>query len=167
MAYDEALAADIRMELSGESGVTEKKMFGGLGFMINGNMAVAANASGGMMVRVSPELASTLLAPPNVDLFDMGGRRMESGHGHGRRLEAASGWACDRWAVLHADGFWGAPHWGGLAQKFSTQATNSGMSDWVATGARVAETHLQRRVWHCQVAGAHSWVAGRPRRAAP
>ena len=76
MAYDEALAADIRMVLSGESGVSEKKMFGGLGFMINGNMAVAANANGGMMVRVSPELASTLLEPPNVDLFDMGGRRM-------------------------------------------------------------------------------------------
>jgi hypothetical protein len=47
MAYDEALAARIRELVAGEPGLDEKKMFGGLGFMVGGNMAVAASGQGG------------------------------------------------------------------------------------------------------------------------
>ena len=55
MAYDEALAARVRDELGGEPGVTERKMFGGLGFMVDGHMAVAAGSTGDLMVRADPE----------------------------------------------------------------------------------------------------------------
>ena len=55
MAYDEDLANRIRELMAGEAGVTEKKMFGGLAFLIGGNMAVAASGQGGLMVRVAPE----------------------------------------------------------------------------------------------------------------
>ena len=54
MAYDEALAARIRGLLSREDGLEEKKMFGGLAFLLNGNMAVAASGQGGLLVRVDP-----------------------------------------------------------------------------------------------------------------
>lgn len=55
MAYDEHLAARIRDEIGGEPGVTEKKMFGGLAFLLNGNMSVSVSRNGGMMLRCSPE----------------------------------------------------------------------------------------------------------------
>jgi hypothetical protein len=54
MAYDEELADRIRELAIGESGVTEKKMFGGLAFLIGGNMAVAASGQGGLLVRADP-----------------------------------------------------------------------------------------------------------------
>ena len=54
MAYDEDLADRIREQLSGEKGLEEKRMFGGLAFLINGNMAVAASGQGGLLVRVAP-----------------------------------------------------------------------------------------------------------------
>lgn len=54
MAYDEALADRIRALAAGEPGLTEKKMFGGLAFLRNGNMAVAASGQGGIMVRADP-----------------------------------------------------------------------------------------------------------------
>ncbi len=76
MAYDEVLAGDIRDLLRDHPGLIEKKMFGGVGFMIHGHMAVAANSGGGMMVRVDPATVEDLLDPPAVDLFDMGGRTM-------------------------------------------------------------------------------------------
>ena len=55
MAYDEDIAARIRELISAEPGVSEKKMFGGLAFLIGGNMAVAASGQGGILVRVDPE----------------------------------------------------------------------------------------------------------------
>ena len=55
MAYDEDLADRIRELVAAERGVEEKRMFGGLAFLINGNMSVAPAASGGLMVRVPPE----------------------------------------------------------------------------------------------------------------
>ena len=73
--YDEDLADAIRNDMSGVD-YTEKKMFGGLAFMVGGNMVVACNASGGMMVRVDPGDTESLVDPPHVDLFEMGGRRM-------------------------------------------------------------------------------------------
>jgi TfoX/Sxy family transcriptional regulator of competence genes len=54
MAYDEALAERIREQLAEHGDVTEKKMFGGLAFLIGGNMAVAASGQGGLMVRCDP-----------------------------------------------------------------------------------------------------------------
>ena len=62
MAYDEALADRIRALLEGAPLLTEKKMFGGLGFMLGGNMAVAASGQGGILVRVDPTEGEHLIA---------------------------------------------------------------------------------------------------------
>jgi TfoX/Sxy family transcriptional regulator of competence genes len=76
MAYDEALAARVRELVADEAGLTEKKMFGGLAFLIGGNMAVAASGQGGLLVRVDPAQSETLLATTNARLFEMRGRQM-------------------------------------------------------------------------------------------
>jgi TfoX/Sxy family transcriptional regulator of competence genes len=76
MAYDEALAARIRDLLSGERGVVEKKMFGGLAFLINGNMSVAASGQGGLLVRVDPDNSDALVKKPGVASMVMRGRPM-------------------------------------------------------------------------------------------
>jgi TfoX/Sxy family transcriptional regulator of competence genes len=73
MAYDEKLAARIREHAAGEP-VEEKKMFGGLAFLLGGHMAVAASGQGGLMVRVEPEETATLLEEPGAAPFEMGGR---------------------------------------------------------------------------------------------
>ena len=73
MAYDEALADRIRYLLAGEP-VVEKKMFGGLAFLLQGNMSVAASGNGGLMVRIDPADTEQLLAEPGAQEFDMGGR---------------------------------------------------------------------------------------------
>src|SRR3954471_1176830 len=77
MAYDEDLANRIRELIAGEQGVTEKKMFGGLAFLIGGNMSVAASGQGGLMVRVAPEDTDALLAKPHARPFEMRGREMQ------------------------------------------------------------------------------------------
>ena len=76
MAYDEALAERIRSLVSSEPRVTEKKMFGGLSFLIGGNMAVAASGQGGLLVRVDPEESDELVASTTATLMEMGGRSM-------------------------------------------------------------------------------------------
>lgn len=76
MAYDEELADRMRELLLGESDVTEKKMFGGLAFLIGGNMAVAASGQGGVMVRVGPAKSNELVATTNARLVEMRGRAM-------------------------------------------------------------------------------------------
>jgi TfoX/Sxy family transcriptional regulator of competence genes len=76
MAYDEDLANLIRECLAGESGVVEKSMFGGLAFLIAGNMSVAASGQGGLMVRVEPDETDALLAEPHAQPFEMRGREM-------------------------------------------------------------------------------------------
>jgi len=76
MAYDEELAGRIRELAAGEAGLTEKKMFGVLAFLIGGNMAVAASGQGGMMVRVDRDESETLLATTNARLVEMRGRQM-------------------------------------------------------------------------------------------
>jgi hypothetical protein len=76
MAYDEALAERIRLMLVGESAV-EKKMFGGLAFVLGGNMSVAASGQGGLMVRVEPTETAELLAEPGAEEFEMKGRWMK------------------------------------------------------------------------------------------
>ena len=74
MAYDEDLANRIRELVAPEKGVEEKRMFGGLAFLINGNMSVAASGRGGLMVRVSPEQTDKLVAREHVEPMVMAGR---------------------------------------------------------------------------------------------
>jgi TfoX/Sxy family transcriptional regulator of competence genes len=76
MPYDEALAARIRETISGEFDVVEKKMFGGLAFLVGGHMAIAASGQGGMLVRVEPEDHDAFLAEPGAAPFEMRGRPM-------------------------------------------------------------------------------------------
>jgi TfoX/Sxy family transcriptional regulator of competence genes len=77
MAYDEELASRIRELVAGERDVTEKRMFGGLAFLVGGNMSVAASGQGGLMVRVDPEDTDALLAKPHARRFEMRGREMQ------------------------------------------------------------------------------------------
>jgi hypothetical protein len=76
MAYDEELADRIRELVAGESDLTEQKMFGGLGFLIGGNMAVAASGQGGVLVRVDPAESDALVATTSARLMEMRGRQM-------------------------------------------------------------------------------------------
>ena len=77
MTYDQDLANRIRELMAGETGVTEKKMFGGLAFLIGGNMAVAASGQGGLMVRCDPEDTDKLVTKPHARRFEMRGREMD------------------------------------------------------------------------------------------
>lgn len=76
MPYDENLADRVREQLSDQDGVTEKRMFGGLAFLLHGNMAVGLSGSDELMVRVGPDGTETALAEPHTRLFDMTGRPM-------------------------------------------------------------------------------------------
>jgi hypothetical protein len=77
VAYDEALAARIRTLLAEEPGLTEKRMFGGLAFLLGGHMAVAASGRGGLMVRVDPDRTPELVTRPGVERMVMQGREMD------------------------------------------------------------------------------------------
>jgi len=74
MAYDEDLANRIRELLASQRGVEEKRMFGGLAFLINGNMSVAVSGQGGLMVRVPPHETDKLLQRAHVNPMVMAGR---------------------------------------------------------------------------------------------
>jgi TfoX/Sxy family transcriptional regulator of competence genes len=74
VAYDEDLADRIRELLSGEKRLEEKRMFGGLAFLINGNMAVAASGQGGLLVRVPPDDTDKLIRGRHVSPMVMAGR---------------------------------------------------------------------------------------------
>ena len=76
MAYDEELADRIRGLVSGEANVTEQKMFGGLAFLVNGNMAVAASGQGGILVRVDPAESAELVESTAAEEMVMRGRSM-------------------------------------------------------------------------------------------
>jgi TfoX/Sxy family transcriptional regulator of competence genes len=77
MAYDEELANRIRELIADEQGVTEKKMFGGLAFLIGGNMAVSASGQGGLMLRCDPADSDALSAKPHASRMVMRGRAMD------------------------------------------------------------------------------------------
>lgn len=77
MAYDDELADRVRETVAQEHGLTEKKMFGGLAFLINGNMAVAASSKGGLMLRVDPAETEELLQDGRAEPFEMHGRGMK------------------------------------------------------------------------------------------
>jgi TfoX/Sxy family transcriptional regulator of competence genes len=76
VAYDEKLAERIRQLVAGEPGVTEKQMFGGLAFLVGGNMAIAASGQGGVLVRVDPAESEQLVARSNAHVAVMRGRDM-------------------------------------------------------------------------------------------
>jgi TfoX/Sxy family transcriptional regulator of competence genes len=77
MAYDEDLANRIRELIAGEPGVVEKKMFGGLAFLVGGHMSVSASGRGGLLLRVRPEETESLLSKPHADPFEMRGKTMD------------------------------------------------------------------------------------------
>jgi len=77
MAYDTDLADRIRELLGTVRGVDEKRMFGGLAFLINGNMAVSASGQGGLLLRVDPAQTEELVRAPNARRFEMRGREMD------------------------------------------------------------------------------------------
>ncbi len=77
MAYDEDLANRIRELISAQAGVSERKMFGGLAFLVGGHMSVTASGRGGLMVRVDPADGDALLAKPHARPFEMRGRPLE------------------------------------------------------------------------------------------
>jgi TfoX/Sxy family transcriptional regulator of competence genes len=76
MAYDQELAGRIRRLIGSDPDLAERKMFGGLAFLIGGNMAIAASGEGGAMVRVDPQQSATLTATTNASLVEMRGRAM-------------------------------------------------------------------------------------------
>jgi len=77
MAYDEDLANRIRELVLAQDGVTEQRMFGGLAFLINGNMSVTVSGRGGLMLRVDPAESDALLRKPHARIFEMRGRAMQ------------------------------------------------------------------------------------------
>ena len=76
VAYDEELAGRIRDLIGNEPALTEQKMFGGLAFLVGGNMAIAASGQGGILVRVDPEASDELVATTPAELMEMRGRSM-------------------------------------------------------------------------------------------
>jgi TfoX/Sxy family transcriptional regulator of competence genes len=76
VAYDDDLAARVRELVRAEAGVTEKKMFGGLAFLIGGNMAVGVSGQGGILVRVDPDESDALVGSTPAHLMEMRGRSM-------------------------------------------------------------------------------------------
>jgi hypothetical protein len=77
MAYDEELAGRVRELIGSEPGVTEKTMFGGLAFLIGGNMSVSASSRGGLLLRCDPGQTDALIAQPHAERFEMRGRLMD------------------------------------------------------------------------------------------
>ena len=77
MAYDKDLADRIREALQHQDGIVEKRMFGGLAFLVHGNMAVAASGQGGLMLRVDPAAGEALVDQPGVRRMEMRGREMD------------------------------------------------------------------------------------------
>jgi TfoX/Sxy family transcriptional regulator of competence genes len=78
VAYDEHLAERIREMLSAERGLSEKKMFGGLAFLLDGNLAIAASGQGGLLVRVDPGQTDSLVRTTKATVAIMRGRPMAS-----------------------------------------------------------------------------------------
>jgi TfoX/Sxy family transcriptional regulator of competence genes len=76
MAYDVELANRIREVVGAEPGLTEKRMFGGLAFLVQGHMAVSASSKGGLLLRIDPAETEALVSKPHVRRFEMRGREM-------------------------------------------------------------------------------------------
>jgi TfoX/Sxy family transcriptional regulator of competence genes len=76
MAFDEALAARVRQVLGDTEGLSEKRMFGGLAFLVSGNMACGVHGED-LILRIDPQEGEAMLGEPHVRLFDMTGRPMK------------------------------------------------------------------------------------------
>ena len=76
MAFDENLAARVRAVVGAEPGIAEKRMFGGLAFLLDGNMSVGVNG-GDLIVRIAPEATELALKQPGSRIFDLTGRPMK------------------------------------------------------------------------------------------
>ena len=76
MPYDVELADRLRAMLSGQPDIVEKRMFGGVAFLVGGHLAVGASSKGGLMLRVAPEQTEALLAVPEAEPFEMRGKAM-------------------------------------------------------------------------------------------
>ncbi|MGN6754667.1 MAG: TfoX/Sxy family protein [Intrasporangium sp.] len=77
MAYDEELAHRIREQVQDVPGLTEKRMFGGLAFLVDGNMSVSASGQGGLLLRIDPADTDALVSEPHVSRAVMQGRAMD------------------------------------------------------------------------------------------
>ena len=77
MAYDVELAERVRAVVATEPGLTERRMFGGLAFLIGGHLAVSASSRGGLLLRCDPAETGTLVREPHVGPFEMRGREMD------------------------------------------------------------------------------------------
>jgi hypothetical protein len=77
VAYDEDLAGRVRELIAGEPGVVEKRMFGGLAFLLGGNMSVSVSGQGGLLLRCDPAETDALIAKPHAERFEMRGRAMD------------------------------------------------------------------------------------------
>jgi TfoX-like protein len=77
MAFDEDLADRVRAAITDPTGVTEKRMFGGLAFLADGHLAVSASGQGGLLLRVDPAATETHVAEEGVSRFVMRGREMD------------------------------------------------------------------------------------------
>jgi TfoX/Sxy family transcriptional regulator of competence genes len=77
VAYDEELADRVRSQLEDQVGLSERRMFGGLAFLINGNMAVSASGQGGLLLRVDPAQTDDLVRERHAERAVMRGREMD------------------------------------------------------------------------------------------
>ena len=76
MAYDEILAHRVREQLQDQDGVSEMAMFGGLAFLVHGNLCVAVSSRGGLLARIGHAESEAVLGEPHVEPMEMRGRRM-------------------------------------------------------------------------------------------
>jgi len=99
MGYDEALADRVRAVTRAADGVTEKRMFGGLAFLVHGHLAVGASSQGGLLLRVDPAETEYLVSEHGVDRFEMRGRAL-NGWLHVGRSVVASEDQLRRWVEI-------------------------------------------------------------------
>jgi TfoX/Sxy family transcriptional regulator of competence genes len=77
MAFDQDLANRIREVVQDEPGLSETRMFGGLAFLVHGNMAVGASSQGGLLLRIDPALGDSLVDGQHIRRFEMRGKEMD------------------------------------------------------------------------------------------
>ena len=102
MAYDPELADRVRHTVAGMADATEKKMFGGLAFLVGGNMAVAASGEGGLLLRADPAASADLCANPGVERAVMHGKAMDGWLRVSREAVELDD-ALDRWVRVGVD----------------------------------------------------------------
>jgi hypothetical protein len=157
MAYDEDLANRIREIVQDEPGLTEKRMFGGLAFLVNGTMAVSASGQGGMLLRVDPTDTPALVQRPEADRFEM----------RGRELMAGSGSIRPDW-LRNAGSSHGCPGESAMpdrCQQSDAAATQGRPVLPLITHGRLHERCRARRLWFAvrRVRRRLDWRRGRPR----